>query len=158
MGSGGSACLRSNSSLKSCSTVSSWTLLDSFICRMGVIIVLNNNNGNNKYFIGLMWGLDEKMHGTPLVQCLMLIKWSPHRKCSINVSFYHCYYSNSHHPGGGTWGHWGLKKGRGGNPSKTSHSSLSGYSHWGIMWSINSSVCWHASKWYVSLIYLDFQA
>lgn len=27
----------------------------------------------------------------------------------------------------------GLKKGRGGITSKTSHSSLSGYSHWGIM-------------------------
>lgn len=27
----------------------------------------------------------------------------------------------------------GLKKGRDENPSKTSHSFLSGYSHWGIM-------------------------
>lgn len=108
-----SNCLRLNSNLKSCSTM----FLGSFICKMGEILILNNN-GNTK------WSLpktDVRIQGddawkTFIVQCLVLIKWSPQRKCFINVSFYRCYYNRSPHPDGRTRGHWETEKREGWKP------------------------------------------
>lgn len=110
-----SDCTGLNFSLKMCSSVI-LAILCSFICKMVVIIVFSNNRVIiYTHFLGLMWALNEMMHGKPSVPSLTLIKWSPYKKCSINVSFYHCYYSSSPHPGGKTQGHWGTKEREGWN-------------------------------------------